>query len=130
MRQTNGTRDLLGTAYVSSAEIERFKERYATLGLVSRSFGINHRTARPVIDPEWLGARDYLRADVDAQLPQLLQVSDEKFFQGQKSGRRLKLGLSMPKRLKRRDLGNLLVPSGEFDATLVWLKTRQDMENQ
>lgn len=66
---------IAGTAYLYSTEIERFKERYTTLGLVGRSFGINHRTARtvveatgvePVIDPDWLGARVYLRADIDA----------------------------------------------------------------
>lgn len=82
------TRELPGTAYVSSTEIERFKERYITLGLVGRTFGMKHRIARtvveahgiePVIDPNWLGARVYLRADIDAQAENLFQVSAEKF---------------------------------------------------
>nr|WP_309504216.1 TniQ family protein [uncultured Roseovarius sp.] len=84
----NMTHHLSGKAYVSSTEIDRFKERYATLGLVARSFSMNHRTARtvveangaePVIDPDWLGARVYRRADIDAQADNLLLVSAEKF---------------------------------------------------
>ncbi|WP_262386642.1 hypothetical protein [Roseobacter fucihabitans] len=82
------TRGLPGSAYVSSTEIECFKERYTALGLVGRSFCLNHRKARtvveangvePVIDPDWLGARVYLRADVDAQADNLFQVTAEKF---------------------------------------------------
>lgn len=80
--------DLRGTVYVSSTEIKRFKERYTTIGLFGRSSGLNHRSARtviessgvkPVINPDWLGARVYLRSDVDAQANNLLQVSAKKF---------------------------------------------------
>ena len=74
-------RKLKGTAYVSSAEIEMFKEHYTTHGLICRALGINHRTVQkaleaigvePVIDPEWLGTMVYLRADVDARTSNLL----------------------------------------------------------
>ena len=75
--------ELRGRAYVAHAELERFKERYTTPGLVARSFGMNHRNVlkaldangvEPALDPHWLGARVYLRAEVDAQTQNLLKI--------------------------------------------------------
>ncbi|MFU8863978.1 MAG: TniQ family protein [Rhodobacterales bacterium] len=75
--------ELRGKAYVAHAELERFKERYTTPGLVARSFGMNHRTVLKALDatgvetafdPHWLGARVYLRAEVDAQTSNLLEI--------------------------------------------------------
>lgn len=64
---------LAGAAYVSQAEIERFKSKYLTSGLIGRMFGINWNVASrilkqkgvdPVIDPKWLGADVYRRHEV------------------------------------------------------------------
>ena len=66
-------RNLPGSAYVSAAEIERFKAKYLTSGLVGREFGINSASARrtlkqagivPVVDPALLKTFVYLREDV------------------------------------------------------------------
>lgn len=38
--------NLPGSAYVSAAEIEKFKAKYLTSGLVGREFGINSASAR------------------------------------------------------------------------------------
>jgi hypothetical protein len=65
--------NLPGSAYVSAAEIDRFKAKYLTSGLVGRKFGINSASARralkqagivPVIDPALLKTFVYLREDV------------------------------------------------------------------
>ena len=64
---------LAGSAYVSTAEIERFKAEYLTLGLVGRMFSINwtvvrrilkQRGVEPVADQKLLGVRVYWRRDV------------------------------------------------------------------
>jgi hypothetical protein len=64
---------LAGSAYVSATEIEKFKSKYLTSGLVGRMFGINSEVARriltahainPVIDPKLLKAWVYKRSEV------------------------------------------------------------------
>tara|TARA_R110000787_G_scaffold257144_1_gene362353 strand:+ start:542 stop:1129 length:588 start_codon:yes stop_codon:yes gene_type:complete len=64
---------LAGSAYVSAAEIERFKAEYLTPGLVGRMFGVNWTVVRrilkqqgvePVADPKLLGVWVYRRRDV------------------------------------------------------------------
>ena len=66
-------KNLPGSAYVSAAEIERFKTKYLTSGLVGRKFGIHSSSARralrqagiePVADPALLKTFVYLREDV------------------------------------------------------------------
>ncbi|MEP3920465.1 TniQ family protein [Ascidiaceihabitans sp.] len=66
-------KNLPGSAYVSAAQIERFKAKYLTSGLVGREFGINSASARrilkqagilPVVDPALLKTFVYLREDV------------------------------------------------------------------
>jgi hypothetical protein len=67
--------DLQGTAYVSTAEIERFLSEYITLALVARQVGRHFTSVRrelnkagivPATDASSLGARIYRRADVAA----------------------------------------------------------------
>jgi len=66
-------KNLAGSAYVSAAEIERFKAKYLTSGLVGREFGVNSASARrtlkqagivPVVDPALFKTFVYLREDV------------------------------------------------------------------
>lgn len=69
-----------GSAYVSGVEIERFKSKYLTPGLIGRMFGIHSAAARrilkandvdPVHDPKELGACIYRRRDVMSVAPYL-----------------------------------------------------------
>lgn len=66
---------LAGSAYVSAAEIDKFKAKYLTSGLVGRRFGINSAVARRILkalgvqtiaDPRLLGTHVYHRSDVMA----------------------------------------------------------------
>ncbi|ULB10230.1 TniQ family protein [Cereibacter azotoformans] len=69
-------RGLQGRAYVSTAEIERFKADYLTLGRAAEVIGMHPLSARvlldgalaPVRDPAVLGVRLYRRHDVEAFL--------------------------------------------------------------
>lgn len=69
-----------GSAYVSGVEIERFKSKYLTPGLIGRMFGIHSAAARrilkandvdPVHDPKELGACIYRLRDVMSVAPYL-----------------------------------------------------------
>ena len=63
-----------GKAYVSTAEINRFKADYLTLGRAAEAIGIHPLAAKtvfdgaldPICDPAILGVRLYRRQDVEA----------------------------------------------------------------
>lgn len=67
--------NLAGSAYVSAAEINRFKSKYLTSGLVGRMFGIHSAVAKrtlrtlgvqTIANPKVLGTNVYNRSDVMA----------------------------------------------------------------
>lgn len=76
---TNGQREATN---ISTADLERFMEKYVTSACLGRELRLNFRAVhrflqannvQPIIDPDWLGARVYLRADVNVHQPNLLR---------------------------------------------------------
>lgn len=79
-KASNGHREAI---CISTAELERFKDKYVTSALLGRELRSNfwavqkvlhENNVQPVIDPDWLGAKVYLRADIDAHKSELLRI--------------------------------------------------------
>lgn len=124
-KATNRQRE---TTYIPTAEIERFTEKYVTSALLCRELNSNFwavqkalqaNNVKPAIDPDWLGARVYLRADFAGQTSNLLFLTTQHAATKSGSALAIQPAISCAKSSKSADLGNPMVPSGESDASRI-----------